>query len=138
MLTSGSVDGIFLLFFCSTSLSLDESESLEDSEDETSHNQFVVAMSEPSSAPSVLDFLFFDLCFFSNPRGPFCAAMLLFFVRDKKVLDCSELKAYLIGTCTLVWDCTWCREFIESITTTTHLSVETRYMIISSLSFSSV
>jgi hypothetical protein len=90
LLTSGSVDGIFLLFFCSTSLSLDDSESLEDSEDETSHNQLVAAISGLSSAPSVLDFLFFDLCFFSNPRGPFCAAILLFFVRDRKVPDCSE------------------------------------------------
>lgn len=36
-LTSSSVDGLFLLFFCSTVLSLDESEddSEDDSEDET-------------------------------------------------------------------------------------------------------
>ncbi len=33
ILTSGSVEGLFLLFFCSTSLSLD------DSEDETLHDQ---------------------------------------------------------------------------------------------------
>ena len=90
MLTSDSIEGIFLIFFCSTSLSLDDSESLEDSEDETSHNQLAAAKSGLSSALSVLDFLFFDLCFFSNPRGPFCAAILLFFGKDRKLLDCSE------------------------------------------------
>lgn len=80
-LTSDSIDGLFLLFFCSTSLSLD------DSEDETSHNQFLDAHNSGICAPSVLDFLFFDLRFFSTPRGAFCAAILLFFADMEKVLE---------------------------------------------------
>jgi hypothetical protein len=69
--TSSSLDGLFLLFFCSTSLSLD------DSEDETSHDQLLALHNVEGYAPSVLDFLFFDLRFFSTPRGAFCAAILV-------------------------------------------------------------
>jgi hypothetical protein len=77
-LTSGSVEGLFLLFFCSTSLSL----SLDD---ETGVCRLLNFHSAPANIPSVLDFLFFDLRFFSTPRGPFCAAILLFFLVMEKV-----------------------------------------------------
>ena len=76
--TSSSSDGLFLLFFCSTSLSLD------DSEDETSHDQLLSSALKLRGTPSVLDFLFFDLRFFSPPRGAFGVAILLFFAGDGK------------------------------------------------------